>query len=297
MPTGLRETTLSITNHWVDGLAKKTLLHSGANQTPRLAVIHYSVTNTVAEAVAALDAQRLSYHILIEKSGEAFQTRRFTQTAAHPGLSNWKQHGNIGLGSSVQVGSIGICLMNKGYAFDAGAPHGPGKLIYNPDDATMQEWERYPAAQVTACRKIVRDIIDTYEIDEVVGHHDIAIRGKFDPGPLFDVAGLNALIAKEPRLGFETEVASPDGRLSLRQEPNADSPVLAELRNGRTVHVRSIAYGKREDCIDPNPTTSRKRYLTRWASIGLDSADRHAGFVNMKFLAATPLSPALAALL
>ena len=288
---------MSITHHWIDGLAKLTLLHKGANQTPRLAVIHYSVTNTVAEAVAALDAQRASYHILIEKSGAAFQTRRFTETAAHPGLSNWKPLGNVGLGSSVQVGSVGICLMNKGYAFDAGAPHGPGRLIYNPDDAAMQQWEHYPAAQVSTCRKIVRDVIDAYDIEEVVGHHDVAIMGKFDPGPLFDVAGLNALIARQPRLGFETEVASPDGRLNLRQRPATDSQVLAELRNGRTVHVRSIAYGPREACIDPRPATARKRYLTRWASVGLDSADRHAGFVNMKYLAATPLSPALAALL
>ena len=297
MPARRRETTLSITHHWIDGLATKTLRHNGANQTPRLAVIHYSVTNTVAEAIAALDAQRASYHILIEKSGEAFQTRRFTETAAHPGLSNWKPLGGVGLGSSVQLGSVGICLMNKGYAFDAGAPHGPGQLIYNPDDAAMQQWERYPAAQASACRKIVRDIIDAYDIEEVVGHHDVAIMGKFDPGPLFDVAGLNALIARQPRLGFETEVAAPDGTLNLRQRPSTDSPVLAELRNGRTVHVRSIAYGPRETCIDPNATPRRKRYLTRWASIGLDSADRHAGFVNMKYLAATPLSPALAALL
>jgi len=286
---------LSITNHWVDGLPEKQLLHNGASQIPRLVVIHYSVTNTVQEAVNTLNAQRLSYHILIAKSGEAFQTRRFTKTAAHPGLSNWKQISEVGLGTSVQVGSIGVCLMNKGFAFDANSPHGPGKLIYNPDDATMQEWERYPAAQIAACRKIVRDLIDNYQIDEVVGHHDVAIMGKFDPGPLFDIAGLNALITSQPRLGFPTRVASPDGSVTLRRGPSSDSPAIAQLNNGRTVHIRSIAYGPRSACIDPNPVTSRKRYLTRWASIGLDNADRHAGFVSMKFLAATPLSPALAA--
>lgn len=291
---GSREETLGITDHWIDGLAIKKLKHNGANQTPRLIVIHYSVTNTVDEAVAALNAEGASYHILIAKSGEAFQTRRLTQTAAHPGLSNWKPLGNIGLGSSVQVGSVGICLMNKGFAFDAASPHAPGKLIYNPDDPSMQQWENYPAAQVGACRKVVRAILDTYEISEVVGHHDIAIMGKFDPGPLFDVAGLNALISSQPRLGFPTKVASPDGKASLRQGPSVDSPIIAELNNGQAVHIRSIAYGPRRACIDPNPPT-RKRYLTRWASVGLDNADRHAGFVNMKLLAATPLSPALAA--
>ncbi|WP_170182173.1 N-acetylmuramoyl-L-alanine amidase [Phreatobacter stygius] len=287
---------MSITNHWIDGIDRINLLHNGANQTPRLVVIHYSVTNTVAAAVEALNSQRLSYHILIEKDGEAFQTRRFTESAAHPGLSNWKAAGNVGLGHSVQLGSVGICLMNKGFDFDASSPNAPGQLIYNPDDPSMQRWETYPRPQLAACKRIVRDIIDTYDIQEVVGHHDIAIMGKFDPGPLFDIAGLNVLIASAPRLGFRTTVRSPDGRLRLRRGPSAETAVVAELQNGREVHVRSIAYGPRSHCIDPN-ASGRKRYLTRWASVGIDGADRHAGFVNMKFLAATPLTASLAAFL
>ncbi len=60
---------MSITNHFVDGLAKKTLVHVGTNQTPKLVVIHYSVTDTVAQAVSALNAAKHGYHILIEKDG------------------------------------------------------------------------------------------------------------------------------------------------------------------------------------------------------------------------------------
>lgn len=285
---------MSITDNFIDGLSIKKLKHVGVNQTPTLLVIHYSVTNTVAEAIKALNAEKLGYHILIEKDGTAFQTRRFTESAAHPGLSNWKSQSGVTLGASVARGSIGICLMNKGFAFDATSPNGPGKLIYNPSDPSMQRWEKYPAAQVKSCRAIASDIIAKYAIAEVVGHHDIAIMGKFDPGPLFDLAALDALAPSPKPLGFKTKVKSSDGKLNVRQGPNAASPVVATLNNGDVVHIRSIAYGAKGECIDPAPA-KRKRYLTPWASIDVDGSNRHAGFVHMKGLAATPLDPALAA--
>jgi N-acetylmuramoyl-L-alanine amidase len=284
---------MPINGNFVQGIAKQPLVHNGAPQTPRLLVIHYSVTNTVAQAVAALNAARLSYHILIEKNGQAFQTRPFTESAAHPGLSNWKSESGLTLGASLGRGSIGICLMNKGFDFDAGVANAPGKLIYNPNDAQMQRWEVYPAAQLAACQAIAADIIGAYPIREVVGHHDIAIMGKFDPGPLFDLSALDALITTAKPLGFRTTVQSADGHLNLRQEPNTTSAIVRQLNNGTTVHVRTVVYGPKAQCIHPAPG-NRKRYLTRWASVALDGTNQHSGFVHMKGLAATPLAPELA---
>ncbi|MBX3569958.1 MAG: N-acetylmuramoyl-L-alanine amidase [Rhizobiaceae bacterium] len=286
---------MSITGNFVDGLAKIKLKHVGVNQTPRLLVIHYSVTDTVAAAVTALDAATLGYHILIEKDGTAFQTRRFTESAAHPGLSNWKSDSGVTLGASVSRGSIGICMMNKGFAF-GGSPSAPGKLIYNPNDASMQHWEVYPDKLVASCRRIAQDILATYPVTAVVGHHDVAIMGKFDPGPLFDLKGLDDLTPNPKPLGFRTTVNSPDGTLTVREETNSGSKALKVLHNGDVVHIRSIAYGPKADCIHPSPG-SRKRYLTRWASVDIDASNTHAGFVNMKFLASTPLDPGLAAFL
>lgn len=284
---------MSITDNFIDGIARKKLVHVGAKQTPALLVIHYSVTNTVAEAVVALNARKLSYHVLIEKDGTAFQTRPFTETALHPGLSNWKAESGLGLGASLSRGSVGICLMNKGFDFDSGVPNEPGKLIYNPDDPSMQRWEKYPVAQVQTCRAIALDVIGAYPIAEVVGHHDISIMGKFDPGPLFDLAELDAKTPKPNRLGHETKVKSNDG-LNLRKGPNANAPIIQNLPKGTRVFIRSIAYGKKSECIDPSPP-AKARYLTRWASVDIEGSNTHAGFVNMSGLASTPLEPGLAA--
>ena len=281
-----------IVDHWVQGLARKTLVHKGANQTPRLLVIHYSVTDTLAQAVTALDAAKLSYHVLIDKNGTAVQTRRFTETAAHPGLSNWKAQGGVTLHSSVSRGSVGICLINRGFDLKSATKFSPGQLLYNPDDPSMQRWERYPAAQVAACVAISKEIIAAYPIAAVVGHHDVAIMGKFDPGPLLDLAALDALVAGPRTLGLSTTVKSAQAPVLGRPAPTGK--VLTTLKKGAAVHVRAVVYGPRKDCVQPSPP-SLKRYLTRWASVDVDGSDRHGGFIDLKHLATTPLASALEA--
>lgn len=287
---------MTITQDWVDGLPEQKLIHKGRPHSPTLLVIHYSVTNTIKQAVDALNTRKLSYHILVGKDGKAVQTRRLNETAAHPGLSNWKAQADVGLGNSVQIGSIGICLMNKGFDPDSNVPTAPGKLIYRPSDPSMQEWESYTAAQLATCNTIAKDILSTYPITDVVGHHDVAIGGKFDPGPLFDLKSLAALATGSKSLGFKTTVRSSDGTLNLRQEAEPNGKVLKVLKQGDVVHIRSIAYaGKKAQCIDPNTPTARARYLNKWASVDIDGSDTHAGFVHMSGLASTPLVPALAA--
>ena len=46
------------------------------------------------------------------------RTRGFNEFAAHAGPSIWKSDEEVGLGNSAVKGSIGICPMNKGYAYD-----------------------------------------------------------------------------------------------------------------------------------------------------------------------------------
>ncbi|MCV9936867.1 N-acetylmuramoyl-L-alanine amidase [Boseaceae bacterium BT-24-1] len=287
---------MAITDGWIAGIKKQPLLHEGGQQpNPKLVVIHYSVTDTVADAVAALNQQKLSYHILIGKDGKACQTRPFTTTAAHPGRSNWKRVKNVRSVSTEQVGSIGICLMNMGYAHGA-RPHADGRLVYNPNDQSMKTWETYPAAQIQTCNSIVADIISTYPIGDAVGHHDVAIMGKFDPGPLFDFAPLLALLPSKPGLGLQTTVHAPGGAISLREDRRGNGKIITKLPHGRKIHVRSVAYGPPAMSLDGVPDNAgnrKKRWLTAWASVAIGEDDRHDGYVHMKGLADSPLHPDL----
>jgi hypothetical protein len=158
----------------------------------------------------------------------------------------------------------------------------------------MQRWEKYTPAQVATCKAIVADLVATYPIRDVAGHHDVAIMGKFDPGPLFDFTGLNSLVAGPKPLGFATAVSASDGFLNLRRGPSTSETVIKRLLSGTPLHIRSIAYGSKAQCIDPNTTQNRKRFLTPWASVDIDGSNQHAGFVHMSGLADTPLVSSLA---
>jgi N-acetylmuramoyl-L-alanine amidase len=290
---------MAIVDNFIQGVAKKTLLHEGSPYSPTRVVIHYSVTSTMAQAVNALNGQNppLSYHILIDKDGTAFQTRSFLLHAAHPGRSNWKATGGVNNSSTLMKSSIGICLINRGFDINPGSMPASqvfsGELIYNPGDPTMKKWEAYPQAQVDTCFAIVRDIIATYPIIEIVGHHDVAIMGKFDPGPAFPLVELDALIPGSKPLGLRTTTKQPG--VVLRKLPRASGPAIATLPNGKALHVRSVVYGPPSQALSTTP--AGKRYVTRWASVDIAGDNKHSGFVDMKGLATTPLSSAFEALL
>ncbi|MCP4183581.1 MAG: N-acetylmuramoyl-L-alanine amidase [Hyphomicrobiales bacterium] len=285
--------------NWIDEATPQLLKHKGTNQTPSLVVVHYSVTKTVAGAVKALNKRKLSYHLFIAKDGTLFQTRRLTETAAHPGRSNWKRQSNIKDTSTHQRGSIGICFMNMGFAIPAGNPASQthvGKLKYFPTDPSMQRWDKYTDEQLHTCQEVIEAIGEKFTITEIVGHHDIAIGGKFDPGPQYDFDEANDLAQASPGMGFKTNVKlkKPGDTLSIRQEPNRKSKKLGALNLGDELHVRSIAYGPPKKSISGG-TNKKKRWLTVWASVDVDESNTHAGFVHMGGLASTPLIPMLQA--
>jgi 4-hydroxy-tetrahydrodipicolinate reductase len=47
------------------------------------------------------------------------------------------------------------------------------------------KWETYPAAQMEAAAAVAEALVDSYNLDDVVGHDDIAPNRKNDPGPAF----------------------------------------------------------------------------------------------------------------
>ena len=56
----------------------------------------------------------------------------------------------------------------------------------------VQEWEAYPAAQLTACTAVAKVLVARYQLDDITGHDCIAPERKDDPGPAFPMANLRA---------------------------------------------------------------------------------------------------------
>lgn len=99
--------------------------------------------------------QKVSSHFLIRRQGELLQFVSCLDRAWHAGISSWKGK------ERCNDFSVGIEL--EGSDFDAFEP-----------------------AQYQTLRLLVASLKQSYPIQAVVGHSDIAPERKTDPGPYFD---------------------------------------------------------------------------------------------------------------
>jgi len=126
-------------------------------------IIHYT---GMASGPAALDLLRdpqsqVSSHYLIEEDGRIFALVPEDRRAWHAGVAFWAGH------RDVNSRSIGIELVNGGHDF--GCP------AFDP-------------RQMAALDQLCLDLIARYQIQAryILGHSDIAIGRKIDPGEWFD---------------------------------------------------------------------------------------------------------------
>jgi AmpD protein len=110
----------------------------------------------------------VSAHFLIRRDGALLQFVSCNDRAWHAGESAWKGRAHC------NDYSIGIEL--------EGADDTP-----------------YAAAQYTRLARLARSLVRRYPITDIAGHNDVAPGRKTDPGPAFDRARLDGLLALSVR--------------------------------------------------------------------------------------------------
>ena len=123
-----------------------------------MVVVHYTTNNDAETAIRTLTnpAREVSAHYLIGRDGRIVQLVDEDRRAWHAGASYWSGH------RDVNSASIGIELDNNGR-------------------------EPFPPTQIDALLALLADLRTRYDIaaSHVVGHSDVALGRKVDPGPLF----------------------------------------------------------------------------------------------------------------
>ena len=126
-------------------------------------ILHYTGMLDQAAALARLTdpAAKVSAHYLIGEDGAVFRLVPEERRAWHAGLSSWAGHRDI------NGASIGIELVNPGHEFG---------------------YRDFPAAQMATLAELARRIVVRHKIPQrhVLGHSDVAIGRKQDPGERFD---------------------------------------------------------------------------------------------------------------
>jgi N-acetylmuramoyl-L-alanine amidase len=148
----------------------KTILNYSPNFNPKkrpskqikFIIFHYTGMKNESNALKRLtDIQsEVSCHYLIKNNGEIVEILPDLYIAWHAGKSSWKNY------KSLNKNSIGIEITNPGHE------HG---------------YKKFTKKQITALLKLSKFLIKKYKISpkNILGHSDIAVLRKKDPGEKF----------------------------------------------------------------------------------------------------------------
>ena len=133
---------------------------------PELIVIHYTGMDSTAQALDRLCApeHEVSAHYLISRCGTIYRLVEEEKRAWHAGVGAWQGR------SDVNSRSLGIELANDGRT-------------------------PFSARQMSALEALLKELVRRWSIPAsgILGHSDMAVGRKFDPGPKFDWKGLALL--------------------------------------------------------------------------------------------------------
>lgn len=176
--------------------------------TRRFLVVHYTAGATAKSSIdwwKRPAAKGASAHIVIDRDGTIYQCRPFDRTAGHAGASQWVDPKTGVRYRMLNQCSIGIELANAGDNWQLAGRHTklPPVVARHKFGGPEKKWEAYPAEQMDALKIVAAALVVRYNLDDVVGHEDIAPGRKVDPGPAFPMGDFRTFLgfpAGIPRL-------------------------------------------------------------------------------------------------
>ena len=151
-------------------MALKTILNYSPNFNPKkrapkqikFIIFHYTGMKNESDAISELTEiqSEVSCHYLIKNNGEILRMVPDLYIAWHAGKSLWKNY------KSLNQSSIGIEITNPGHE------HG---------------YKKFTQKQITSLLRLSKFLIKKYKINSknILGHSDIAVLRKKDPGEKF----------------------------------------------------------------------------------------------------------------
>lgn len=190
-------------DHWLVGAVRKPVPGGRGMPVRRYLVMHFTAGASAESSISWWKqpaAKGASAHIVIDRDGTVYQCRPFNVTAGHAGVSRWVDRVTGVEYKNLNSSSIGIELANGGDTYPtkfSALP--PVKARHkNQPNGPEREWEAYPEAQLKAAEEVCAAIRRRYDIDDVLGHDEIAPSRKTDPGPAFPMASFRHKILSTP---------------------------------------------------------------------------------------------------
>lgn len=179
--------------HWLDVAKHEPVLGGSSMPVRRFLVIHHTAGASGISSInwwRKKEAKGASAHIVIDRDGSIFQCRPFNKTCGHAGKSTWVDPNTGVRYNNLNSCSIGIELANGGSSYPTMFSKLDPVTAKHKNGGPITQWERYTDAQVAACTELAKVLVARYNLDDVVGHDNIAPERKTDPGPAFDMVAL-----------------------------------------------------------------------------------------------------------
>lgn len=265
--------------------------YTGFASTPGVALdyvaIHYPATDSLSSALKALKSGGKAYHIIIDRDGSLHQLAAFTRKSAHAGYSDWKGK-NFLNGHSVAVSLVnagrlkpsgGSFVSSTGGTYPA-AHVADGKPRLPTSGSALGKWEKFSTAQLDACEAVLTALAAAYpSLIDIVGHDEISMGRRDDPGPLFPWDRYRSLFAKAAT-DFGPVLTVKSGGAPLRKTHDPGSSIISNLAVGTKVHLRSSVYKEHFSGSTLVSTTK-----TGMVAVALSGSTTHAGFMERSRLA------------
>lgn len=232
-------------------------------------IIHYTASPNFRSAKNTLlnPSVKASAHILVDRDGTILQMVDFDTIAWQAGRSEYKGRSGFNKYSiGIEIVNAGPIKMRNGEFFD----------VYNikyPADQVMEGkhrnrpviskyWQTYTEAQIKSVEELCRALIKAYDVKYILGHEEISVGRKFDPGPAFPLDDMRQRI-------FESE-SGHAGQVSLPSELETGDIAFVSVS---TLNIRETASGSARKVADPLPEGTKVKILAiegDWAKVEVD---------------------------
>jgi N-acetyl-anhydromuramyl-L-alanine amidase AmpD len=163
-------------------------------------VIHYTAGASPLSSVRYLTTANTptSAHLLIGRDGKIYQMVDFETQAWHCGKSQLLGNTNMNAFSvGIELDNAGLLKEhdNRYYAwFGKKIPESQVIQLINPQTGFHAYWQTYTEIQLNMLKEVCKLLLFHYKIRRIVGHNEISLSGKIDPGPAFPMSDFKKLI-------------------------------------------------------------------------------------------------------
>lgn len=216
---------------------------------PSAMVMHYTAGGAAAQTVSYFtkSSAKASAHLVIGRDGKITQMIKFDKIGWHAGKSRWKGRDGVNRFSvGIELANYGKLSQTQGgdWVSWSGQAVPSSRVIVSEHKhfpGKQYGWEIFTPEQMDAAVATAQAIVAEYNLDpwSLVGHEDISIHRKVDPGPAFDMDKFRTLVFgrnEDSWNDFRYRVESSTG-LNLRTEPSISARLIENLPDGTSVHV------------------------------------------------------------